>query len=114
MKSSNTTTSRETIKRLVALVRDADRINAYKWHFAQAPRDRQARRATADALTHTGNAWTDAGHQWTANLVVSFGDMADQRWHIVADYRRDGRKTNLTAVRNSLTRMIAAADEIQD
>lgn len=94
----------DTIARLAALIRDADQINRWKWDLAPAPRDEQARRATSRKLTHNRIEWTDAGDEWTASLTVAFMPPFVS-WHIDRDFRRNGRRTNLAAVKRSFARM---------
>ncbi len=51
--------------------------------------------------------WTEGGHEWTARTSM---EQSCKNVYFRTEYTRDGKKTNLTAVRNSLKRMIVEAN----
>ena len=93
-------TTAETITALASLIDDAETLRScYFWH---APTSASQRRASERRYTHDEIAWTEGGHDYTAALYVR---VSCRNWYARPEYTRDGRKTTLTAIRNSLTRM---------
>ena len=90
----------ETILALKHLVEMADH---YRYAFYMTPpssaagRRSEERRGTVPELT-----WTEGGHKYTACYKVTCSCV-----HVYANgyYTRDGKKTNLTAIKNSLKRL---------
>ena len=96
----NTTIS--ALSEIVATADDCKR--AYFW----APGgNAAARRLNEHRRNKPEIAWTEGGHAYTARF-----DYSESCHHVYASghYTRDGQKTTLTAIRNSLKRMEAAND----
>ena len=92
----------ETIGLLKKLVATADR---YRYAFYMNPSSSAAgRRMEEKRGTIPEFAWTEGGRKYTASYKVTCSCA-----HVYASgyYTRDGKKTNLTAVKNSLARLEA-------
>ena len=89
----------ETINQIRALIAVADH---YRYAFYMTPSGSAAgRRLEEKRGTVPEFAWTEGGHKFTACYKVTCSCA-----HVYASgyYTRDGKKTNLTAVKNSLKR----------
>ena len=90
----------ETIHQIRALIAVADH---YRYSYYMTPsslaagRRWEEKRGTVPEFT-----WTEGGHKFTACYKVSCSCT-----HVYASgyYTRDGKKTNLTAIKNSLKRL---------
>lgn len=88
------------------VVDKADRLKT-AWWWGENSGNASARSSRARWLS--GNAaWTEGGHEWRASVEVS---MSRAHTYVSTDYRKDGVKTNLKAVRNSCLRMETAVVE---
>lgn len=93
----------QDLARLAALISDAEYFkNAY---FFTPPYNAACRRSYELKHSHGELTWTDAGHVYTAAFSVN---CSCRNVYARGDYTRDGKKTTLTAVRNSYARMAAA------
>ena len=96
----------ETIRVLKHLVEIADH---YRYAFYMTPPSSAAgRRLEEKRGTVPEFTWTEGGHKFAACYKV-----ACSCTHVYASgyYTRDGKKTNLTAIKNSLKRMEAEQEE---
>ena len=90
----------ETICHLKVLVAVADH---YRYAFYMTPPSSVAGRRWEEKLrTVPEFSWTEGGHKYTACYKVTCSCA-----HVYASgyYTRDGKKTNLTAIKNSLKRL---------
>ena len=96
----------ETILALKRLVEIADH---YRYAFYMTPSSSAAgRRLEEKRGTVPEFTWTENGHKFTACYKVT--SSCD---HVYASgyYTRDGKKTNLTAIKNSLKRLEAEQEQ---
>lgn len=96
----------ETIRLLKRLVEIADH---YRYAYYMTPSSLAAgRRLEEKRGTVPEFAWTEGGHKYTACYKVTCSCA-----HVYASgyYTRDGKKTNLTAVKNSMARLEAEQEE---
>ena len=88
------------INQIEAIVNEADAMrNAY---FFSPPGAAGARRAYEKKHSHPRIEWSEGGHTYTAEYTVS---CSCRNVYTYSEYTRDGKKTTLTAIRNSLSRM---------
>lgn len=92
----------EVIRKLSEIVREADRMQ--KSYFWKPPTSAGARRGYEKQHSHPEIKWEENGHEWTARYDVI---CSCSYVYAAGTYTRDGRKTTLTAIRNSLLRMTA-------
>ena len=92
----------ETIRKLSEIIREAERMQ--KSYFWKPPTNAGARRSYEKQHTHPEIRWHENGAEWTAryDVICSCSNV-----YASGTYTRDGAKTTLTAVRNSLIRMEA-------
>lgn len=96
----------ETISLLRKLVATAD---YYRYAFYMTPHSSAAgRRMEEKQATVQEFAWTEGGHKYTACYKVT---CSCARVYATGYYTRDGKRTNLTAVKNSLKRMEAEQED---
>lgn len=87
---------------LAAIIKEAEEMrNAYFFH---PPVTAGSRRAYEKKHTHERISWTENGHTWTAAYSVT---CSCSNVYTNGVYTKDGKKTTLTAVRNSYKRMCA-------
>lgn len=95
----------EIIRALEGIVEEAEKMkNAY---FFNPPCHASERRAYEKKHSHERVEWEEGGHTWSAKYDVS---CSCKNIYTSAEYTKDGVKTNLTAIRNSLKRMKASID----
>ena len=92
------------INQIEAIVREADAMK--RAYFFSSPGNASARRSYEKKHTHPLVSWTDNGHTYTAEFTVS---CSCKNVYATGTYTKDGKKTTLTAIRNSLARMKEAA-----
>ena len=98
----NATPTRETIAAIAAIIDTAERLrNSY---FFPPLQSAGTRRSYEKRHTHDTVTWTESGHTYTAAYSVRCTCSAV---YASGDYTRDGKKTTLTAIRNSYNRMTA-------
>ena len=90
------------ISAVKAIVNEADYMrNAY---FFTPPSAAGARRSYEKHHSHPVVEWEENGHQYSAEYVV---DCSCRNVYATGIYYRDGKRTTLTAIKNSLKRMTA-------
>lgn len=88
------------IGQIEAIVNEAEYMrNAYFW---SPPSVAFLRRDYEKKHSHDEVAWTEGGHDYTADYSVM---CSCRNIYASGRYTRDGEKTNLTAVKNSLKRL---------
>lgn len=93
---------KEIIEKIEAVVSMAEEMkNSYFWHGVgnQSQRDYYDKKHSVDLVE-----WEEGGHLYTAEFTTR-----SSRANVYArgSYARDGKKTTLTAIRNSLDRLKA-------
>lgn len=89
-----------TIEAVKAIIEEAEAMkNAY---FFKPPMNASSRRSYEKRHTHETVSWEEGGHQYTAAYEVS---CSCSNVYAAGCYTKDGRKTTLTAIRNSLKRL---------
>lgn len=91
------------IRDLTALIEEADRMKAA--YFFLPPASAGGRRSYEKYHSHEELSWTEGGHEYTAAYTVT---CSCKNVYAKGEYTRDGKKTTLTAIRNSLNRMLKA------
>ena len=89
-------------EQILAIIRAAEAAkNSYFW---QTPGSASARRSMEARYSAPMVEWTEGGHTYSARFDVTCSCA-----HVYArgKYLRDGRKTTLTAIRNSAARLAA-------
>lgn len=90
------------MNQIKAIITEAEQMaGAY---FYGSPKSAGARRAYEKKHTHARVEWTEGGHTYTAAYNVR---CSCSYVYASGDYTRDGKKTTLTAIRNSYKRMLA-------
>lgn len=90
----------ETINAVRAIVKEAEAMrNAY---FFRSPQSAGMRRSYEKYHSHDEVRWTEGGHEFSAEFRVSCSCANVYAYGV---YTRDGNKTTLTAIKNSLKRM---------
>ena len=83
-----------------AIVNEADRMrNAY---FFQSTQSAGARRSYEKYHSHDSVEWTENGHTFTAKYTVT---CRCSNVYAAGEYTKDGKRTTLTDIKNSLARM---------
>lgn len=91
---------KEIINKINAIVEEATFMkNAYFWN---PPCNATGRRSYEKQHSHSVVEWNEGGHHYTAEYTVS---CSCKNIYAYGTYTRDGKKTTLTAVKNSLNRM---------
>ena len=92
----------ETINAIRAIIEeDANMKNSY---FFTPPMAASARRSYERKHSHDTVTWTDSGHEYTARFEVV---CSCRNVYARGYYSRDGKRTTLTAIKNSLQRLEA-------
>lgn len=90
----------ETIRKIEAIVEEAVTMkNAYFW---KSPNNASGRRSYEKQHSHSMVEWDENGHHYTAEYSVS---CSCNNIYANGKYTKDGKKTTLTAIKNSLKRM---------
>jgi len=93
---------KNTIATIAAIIAEAETMkNAY---FFNPPTSAGARRSYEKQHSHDLIEWEEGGHTYTAQYTVS---CSCQNVYASGHYTKDGRKTTLLAIRNSLKRLEA-------
>lgn len=88
------------INQIRAIVDEAENMrNAY---FFKSPGHASSRRWYEKQHSHDEITWTENGHVFTASFTVS---CSCSNVYARGEYTRDGKKTTLTAIKNSLKRL---------
>ena len=95
------------VARISVIVDEAERMrNAY---FFTPPKRASSRPSYERNHSHDEVAWSNGGHNYIASYNVSCSCHHVYAW---GDYTRDGKRTNLTAIRNSLKRIKDAKEKV--
>lgn len=94
------------IKALEAIVAEAEAMKGA--YFFTPPTCAGARRSYERKHSHELVEWEEGGHSWSAEYTVS---CSCKNVYAYPSYTKDGKKTTLVAVRNSLKRMKASIDQ---
>ena len=91
----------DTLNQLKALVETAETFKSA--YFFKPPMIASIRRSYEKRNSHDEIAWDENGHHYTASYTVrcTCGNV-----YANGNYTRDGKKTNLTAIKNSLNRLL--------
>ena len=93
-------TNNKIVAKIEALVKDAETMkNSYFWN---SPSAASARRSYEKKLTHEEISWTDGKDTYTAEFVVT---CSCKNIYAHGHYTKNGNKTTLTAIKNSLKRL---------
>lgn len=96
--------SQQTITGIRQILEEAERMkNAY---FFSPPQSAGERRNYEKFHSCPEITWTESGHIFTASFSVS---CSCRNVYAAGDYTKDGKKTTLTAIRNSYKRLTAEA-----
>ena len=88
------------IAQIENLIETAEKMrNAYFWHPSSSA---SSRRWYEKKNSVPMIEWSEGGHDYTAEFVVS---CSCKNIYTYGNYTRDGKKTTLTAIKNSLKRM---------
>lgn len=92
------------IKALENIINLAEKMkNAYFW---KSPGSAGMRRSYEKQNSAEKIEWTENGHVYTAEYITT---CSCKNIYAHGEYTRDGKKTTLTAIKNSLERLKAAA-----
>lgn len=100
---------KHTLEAIAAIIAEAEAMRGA--YFYQPPGSAGMRRWYEKQHSHALVEWSEGGHSYTASYTVS---CSCRNVYANGEYTRDGRKTTLTAVRNSYLRLKAAAGKLQE
>ena len=84
------------------IIREAEAMkNAY---FFKAPGSKSLRRSYERYHSRDMVKWTENGHEYTAKFIV---ECSCSNVYARGEYTKDGKKTTLTAIKNSYKRLTA-------
>ena len=93
-------TNKEITAKIEAIINEAESMkNCYFWN---SPTTASARRSYEKKLTHEEINWTDGKDTYTAEFVVT---CSCKNIYAHGHYTKNGNKTTLTAIKNSLKRL---------
>lgn len=92
-----------TIAAIQSIIAEADHMK--KSYFWAPPSSAGARRSYERQHSHELVEWDDNGRHYTAEYTVS---CSARNIYASGSYTRDGQKTTLTAIKNSLRRLQAS------
>lgn len=93
----------ETLNKIEQLIATAEKFrSSYLW---KGPTSASARRSYEKRYSIPAFRWEEGGHSYAASFGVS---CSTQNVYAKGEYYRDGKKTTLTAIRNSFRRMRGA------
>lgn len=90
-----------TITAVQAIVNEAETMRGA--YFFQSPGNARSRRWYESNHSHPEVRWTDGKGTYTASYTVS---CSCRNVYASGTYTKDGKKTTLTAIKNSLNRML--------
>lgn len=99
---------KQTLEAIKAIIAEAEAMRGA--YFFQSPGTAGMRRWYEKQHSHALVEWSEGGNDYTARFDVS---CSCRNVYAQGEYTRNGKKTTLTAVRNSYLRMKAAADQLQ-
>lgn len=85
-----------------AIIREAESMKGA--YYFRPPQSAGARRSYEKYHSHDEVAWSEGGHDYTARFDVT---CSCRNVYAKGTYTKDGKPTNLTAIKNSYKRMIA-------
>ena len=95
-----TNTNKEIVAKIEAIVNEAESMkNSYFWN---SPSTASARRSYEKKHTHDEITWMDGKDIYTAEFVVT---CSCKNIYAQSRYTKNGNKTTLTAIKNSLKRL---------
>ena len=95
-----TNTNKEITAKIEAIINEAENMkNCYFWN---SPATASARRSYEEKHTHEEISWTDGKDTYTAEFVVI---CSCKNIYAQGRYTKNGNKTTLTAIKNSLKRL---------
>ena len=95
----------EIISKIAEIIKEAERCkNSYFWTPSG---NASGRRADEKKHSHPLVRWSENGHTFTAEYTFT---CSCHNVYAYGTYTRDGKKTTLTAIRNSLSRLQAAKE----
>ena len=98
----NTNVDTKTTGRISAIISEAEAMrNAYFW---SSPGSAGARRSYEHQHSHPAVEWQDGQDNYTAEYTVS---CSCNNIYAYGTYTKNGKKTTLTAIKNSYKRLIA-------
>ena len=87
-------------KQIEAIIAEAEAMRGA--YFFNPPTNASSRRAYEKKHSHPLVIWEEGGHTFTAQYTVT---CSCKNVYASGEYTKDGRKTTLTAIKNSLNRM---------
>lgn len=93
---------KEIICKIGAIIDEAERMKGA--YFFSPPGNASGRRSYERYHSHDMIEWTEGGHTYTAEYVVS---CSCKNVYAYGKYTKDGNKTTLTAIKNSYKRLTA-------
>ena len=90
----------ETLNKIENLIAAAEKFRSS--YFWKAPTSAASRRSYEKRYSIPAFRWEEDGHSYAASFGVS---CSAQNVYAKGEYYRDGKKTTLTAIRNSLKRL---------
>ena len=97
---------KRTVAKVERFVKSAEYVkNAWWWGGSYG--DADWRESRGESLSDYAE-WEEGGHKYTADLTVT---LTKKYTRVERDYRRDGERTNLKAIKYSLKRMQAVLEE---
>ena len=94
------TTTTATLAAIAAIITEAEHMRSA--YFFQPPTSANSRRSYERRHSHDTVTWTENGHIYTAAYIVA---CSCANVYARGEYTRDGKKTTLTAIRNSYKRL---------
>ena len=95
-----TNTNKEITAKIEAIINEAENMkNCYFWN---SPATASARRSYEEKHTHEEISWIDGKDTYTAKFVVT---CSCKNIYAQGHYTKNGNKTTLTAIKNSLKRL---------
>lgn len=88
------------ISQIESIIAEAEAMKSA--YFFRSPAHAGARRSYERQHTHEPVEWTDGGHIYTAAYTVT---CSCSNVYAYGTYTKDGNKTTLTAIKNSLNRL---------
>jgi hypothetical protein len=90
----------ETIAAIHNIIQLADKMRAA--YFFTPPTNAKGRRSYEKSNSHAPVTWTDEGHEYSAEFKT---DCSCKNVYAKGIYTRDGKRTTLKAIKNSVARL---------
>ena len=94
--------NKELLVNVGAIIAEADRMRGA--YFFSPPGNAAGRRGYEQYHSHDKVDWEEGGHKYSASYTVT---CSCRNVYAHGDYFKDGKKTTLTAIKNSYERMKA-------